>query len=550
MDNQPIKPGMSTPYDGASHGRRLATWIPTSAGPKRSVEVGIQTLRNRSRDSIRNDPIAAATVRHWVSALIGSGIVPRTPGAHPETKRKIEALWRAWVPFAESGGESFDALQAMACRAMVESGECFIRTRQRRSEDGLPVPVQFEILEAEMLPMVNRLYEGKNRIIQGVEIDSIGRRVAYWFHREHPGDSYAGGFDESALVRVSAENISHVYAPARPGQIRGIPLLSTIIPKLRSIGNFDDAVLHRQELSNLFAGFVEKTPSTTDPTLDPLTGQPAQYGADGVPMAALEPGIMQELLPGESVKFSDPPDAGTNYVDYIRAQYQAVAAGAGLPYEILTGDLRDVSDRTLRVSLNQWLRQVESIQWQTVIPKVCAFVRRAWADTALVSGQLDADSTTIAKECEWTPPRHRHLHPTQDVQSLKMEVEAGFRSRASVVAEYGFDVSEVDNERAADKERERLLGIQSDAAALAEAEADKLEAEAEAARANAEQAASVADASRAAAAEARANALKLAAEREILNQTKAHTIAEAKSKAETAALEVKAAQLGLEELKL
>lgn len=540
---------MTNPYDAAGTGRRMSTWIPSSAGPRQSSEIGLQSLRNRSRDAVRNDPVAAAIIRHWVSGLVGSGITPRTSSDDPEAKARIESLWRAWVPFAESGGESFDSLQALACRALIESGECFVRVRSRRLSDGLPVPVQFEVLEADMLPMLTRLHDGQNRIIQGIEIDAIGRRVAYWFHREHPGDSSSIGFDESRLVRVSAEAVSHVFTPARPGQLRGVPLMSTILAKLRSVGNFDDAVLHRQELANLFAGFIERAPSVTDPALDPLTGQPMQFGPDGAPLAALEPGIMQELLPGESVKFSDPPDAGTNYVDFIRAQFQAIAAGAGLPYEILTGDLRDVSDRTLRVSLNQWLRQVEAIQWQTIIPKVCAFVRNAWADAALIAGALDDKTAALAKACEWTPPRHRHLHPTQDVQALRMEVEAGFRSRASVVAEYGFDVADVDRERADDAERERALGIQSDSARLAEAEAAKLEAEAEAAKHAAEQAVRAAEASKAAAAEARAKAIKLATEHEILKLTKPLAVDEARAKAKTAQLELEAAKIGLEELR-
>jgi len=63
----------------------------------------------------------------------------------------------------------------------------------------------------------------------------------------------------------------------------------------------------------------------------------------------LEPGTMQELLPGEQVEFSDPPDAGNNYPDFMRQQLRAAAAGSGLPYELMTGDMQGVNDRAIRV---------------------------------------------------------------------------------------------------------------------------------------------------------------------------------------------------------
>lgn len=69
--------------------------------------------------------------------------------------------------------------------------------------------------------------------------------------------------------------------------------------------NFDDAVLFRQEVANLFAGFITR-PSPGDlPPIDPINGGPVRMDGDGfTPMVGLEPGTMQELLPGEQVEFS------------------------------------------------------------------------------------------------------------------------------------------------------------------------------------------------------------------------------------------------------
>ena len=115
-------------------------------------------------------------------------------------------------------------------------------------------------------------------------------------------------------------------------------------------------MLERQRLANLFTLFVIKPlPSGAN---DPMTGLPYK-GSLEEPIAGLEPGISQELLPGEDVRFSEPPGAGTDYADYIRAQMIGVSAGGGLPYELLSGDIKDISDRTLRIVINEFRRLCE-----------------------------------------------------------------------------------------------------------------------------------------------------------------------------------------------
>lgn len=180
----------------------------------------------------------------------------------------------------------------------------------------------------------------------------------------------------------------HLFKPTRPGQLRGIPANAPAISRMRSVGNYDDAVLTRQELSNLYTMFVTRAPSGGSPSLDPMTGLPIEFGNDGSPMAGLEPGTSQELAPGEDVKFSESPDAGANYPDFMRQQHLGIAAGGGTPYELLTGDVRDVSDRTLRVIVSEFRRTCEQYQWQLIIPMLCQPVRNACTQAAVYAGLL------------------------------------------------------------------------------------------------------------------------------------------------------------------
>lgn len=443
-------------HDGAGVGRRLHTWLPSSSGPNRS-NTGAATIRNRARDIGRNEWIGRAISRSWASNLIGTGILARFAAENPALKQQLSDLWDDWTEVCDADGIlDFYGQQNQIAQNWIESGEVFIRLRPRRLEDGLPVPLQIQVLEADMVPAIDSTAPNGNEIVQGVEFNAFGQRVAYWMHRNHPGD---GRGDTGQTVRVPAETVLHVYEPSRPGQVRGVSEYAPIITKLRSMSNFDDAVLHRQEIANLFAGFLEKAPSADAGAIDPLTGKPVQTDLSGMPMAAMEPGTMQELLPGESVKFSDPPDAGANYADFTRAQYQAIAAGTGLPYELLTGDLRDVSDRAMRVNIIEFRRRCQQRQWHILIPQFCRKVMRAFLDTAVLSGALSAAEARQARRVNWVPQGWAYIHPVQDVQAQKIAVEQGFTSRTRVITERGDDPEAIDRERAADEAREDELGL-------------------------------------------------------------------------------------------
>lgn len=175
--------------------------------------------------------------------------------------------------------------------------------------------------------------------------------------------------------------------------MRGVPRLAPVLKRLRSLDNYDDAVLFRQEVANLFAGFIKRpSPEMGQQPRDPVTRQLLTTDRDGfTPMVALEPGTMQELGPGEEVEFSKPPDAGNNYPDFMRQQLMAAAAGSSTPYEILTGDMREVNDRALRVVLNEFRRRLEQLQFGVYVHQLCRPVRAAWMDMGeRCTGRVDA----------------------------------------------------------------------------------------------------------------------------------------------------------------
>ena len=453
-------------YDAAGMGRRMSSWRAPSSGPN-AANSGAQTIRNRQRDAERNDWQAASGVRVWSTNLIGTGIQARMVGGSAELRARAKRHWDEWTPFSDADGVlNFNGQQLLGTRCFTGVGEVFVRFRPRRPEDGLAVPLQIQLLESDMVPMLDAdawpgLPPG-NRIRQGIELNRINQRVAYWMYRNHPGER-AGMAHANELTRVPARFVRHVFEPTRPGQLRGVSEFAPIIAKLRSVGNFDDAVLHRQELANLFTMFHIRPAPEGDPAMNPMTGMAVTgYANNGAPLATMEPGISQELYPGEDVKFSDPPDAGANYAEFMRQQHLGVSSGGGLPYELMSGDIKDVSDRTLRVIINEFRRRCEQRQWLAIIPMMCQPIRDFWAESAALAGLFTASEAALVKKVTWQPQGWAYIHPTQDAQGKKIEVEAGFRSRESVITERGDDIDEVDAQIARDPfQRKQAAGTKA-----------------------------------------------------------------------------------------
>lgn len=440
-------------YDAAGMGRRVKGWTPPSSGPQRAVE-GLTRIRDRARDSTRNDWAGESGVQKWTTNLVGVGITPRWDNdAHT-------AIWDAWVPQADADGV-LDAygLQTLMTRSWLASGEVFIRRRPRALTTPLELPLQIQLIESDFVPLFDAdvwpdLPVG-NTIRQGIERNKYGRRTAYWMYREHPGDKAStGNPDATKLIRVAASEIAHIFEPTRPGQLRGVSSLAPILVRMRASMDFEDAVLDRQKLANLFTMFITRQmpQNWDDLETDPLTGLPKWYNAEGRVLAGLEPGISQELAPGEDVKFANPPESGTTYSDYMRTTHMGTAAGQGLPYELFAGDLKDISDRTLRIAINEFRRFARQRQWQVIIHMGLRPTVRWLAEAAVLAGSLRAGEVDVFAKPKWAPEGWEYIHPVQDIEGKLKARDGGLVSTSQLISERGDDPKKVLAEIKADKE--------------------------------------------------------------------------------------------------
>ncbi len=453
-------------YDGIGGGRRALAWQVGNPGAVAALAFTQNELRAKSRDLVRRNAWAAAGVEAFVSNAIGTGIKPQSMLADQPLREAIHSLWWDWCEEADAAGlTDFYGLQALACRAMLEGGECLVRLRYRRPEDGLPVGLQLQLLEPEHLPAtLNQELASGNVIRAGIEFDKLGRRVSYHLYRSHPGDGslapmsgtggVVGGLD---TVRVPASEIIHLFRPLRPGQIRGEPWLARALVKLNELDQYDDAELVRKKTAAMFAGFITRLSPE-----DNLMGE-GLPDASGAALAGLEPGTMQILEPGEDVKFSQPADVGASYAEFLRMQFRAVAAAMGITYEMLTGDLTQVNYSSIRAGLLEFRRRCEAIQHGVIVHQLCRPIWRAWMEQALLEGALELPQFTEKKRdyfaAKWIPQGWQWVDPKKEFDAMLTAIRAGLLSRSEAISAFGYDAEDIDREIAADNQRADALGL-------------------------------------------------------------------------------------------
>ncbi|WP_287249067.1 phage portal protein [Mesorhizobium sp.] len=459
----PSAPLRPQAFDAGKSARRLRGVPNTTVAINSLIRTYGRSVLARSRYLAANNPYTAAAKKTFVSALVGSGIKPSSLVKDAALKAAIQEAWLDWTDETDADGRTdLYGQQALIAAEMFEAGECFVRLRPRRVEDGLTVPFQLQLLPAEMLDLADNRDLGFGRKVEmGVEFDAIGKPVAYHFWRQHPGADQRFGIYASLKTRVPAEEVFHLFESIKVGQIRGIPHTISAIVTAAIMDAYDDAELERKRTAALFGAFI----TTQAPEEDPLAEAAAAAETAGVSGGiALEPGATVDLDPGQDVKFAEPADVGGSYEAFQYRNLLRMAAGFGVPYAAMTGDLRQTSYGSIRAGLVEFRRRIEAMQHSVMVFQFCRpvwqrFIREAVLTSAIpVSPSVFLAGMRNFWRVKWITPKWEWIDPLKDRQAEKLAVDSGFKARSDVIEAEGYDPEETDARIAADMEREKKLG--------------------------------------------------------------------------------------------
>lgn len=436
-------------YEGASRGRRTEGWQTVGTGAASEVLGGAALLRARHRDLVRNNPYAAAAVRGIASNMIGKGITPHFDTKRKAQKREVEALAVAHLDTTAidaDGNHDLYGLESLWARTVAESGSVLIRRRKRRVADGLPVPFQVQTLEPDYLdPSRDRALPNGGLIINGIEFDARGKRVQYWLFPDHPGDAVT--WRRLVSKPVPADEIAHIYRVDRPGQVDGVPWGASIIIRLRDFDEYQDARLLLQKAASAQGAFVQDSeigvgqrtpsgPASSDPLIDKI-----------------EPMSIEFLPPGKSITFNTPPSTAGE-TEYAKVTLHGIAAGYGVPYFVLTGDLTDFNFSSGRMGWLEFQRNIDLWRYNMMLPMGCAKVARWFLEAAALSG-----TPTDGVSVKWGMPRREMIDPSNEEPAIRDKIRSGRLTPSQSLRDEGVDPDKHWQEYAADLARLDKDGI-------------------------------------------------------------------------------------------
>ncbi len=451
-------------YAGAETSRlKSGRRAPSTSADAEIARAG-RALRDRMRDLARNNPYAAKAIHELVTHAIGDGIIPRSKN------KKLNKLFAEWSKVCDADGDlDFNGCINLAGREMFESGNGLIRRRRRRLEDGLPVPLQIQVLEPDLIDTTKEgvLSDG-GKIIQGIEFDAIGRKRAYWMFGSHPGNSF---FDPKSTIvskPVPASDIAHAFEKQRT-QVMGAPWGAPAMADTYDLASYEQAELTRKRLEACIVGVMtggDEGDQLGMPMADSQPTKPGIYDVHGRRVEKLEPGMFYNGVGGRDIEFSQPA-VTDSYDPYKNSMLHTIAAGWRVPHAILSGRLDKVNYSSSKVGLEGFRRTISAIQWLIIIPMLLQPIWDWFCEAAYFAGIIKTPKVAV----EWSPPRFYSADPLKDVNARIKEVRSGFRSLSSVIAEMGENPDDVLDEIQSDNKKidKRKLVLDSDPRRMSQA---------------------------------------------------------------------------------
>jgi lambda family phage portal protein len=425
-------------YDGATFGRRSAGWRRTGRDANGELTPAVMAaLRGIAHDLVRNNPWAARGVATIANNMVGTGITFQVyrDGKVDDHLNRIARRHLDSRACDSTGRHDLYGLQLQAARTIVESGEVLMRRRWRRASDRLPLPFQLQVLEPDYLdPSKHGPMAGAGFLVNGIQFTGIGGREGYWLYSGHPGSSRPSGL---ASTFVAEADVAHVFRADRPEQERGATWFAPIVLRMKDFGDFEDAELVRQKIASAFVAMVKgdddggRVPGVMAEGEDPDAG-PVDPGGRA-PLDYLEAGTVSYLRDGEDITFSDPPSTN-GYADYSKVSLRAIAAGLGVPYEALTGDLSNVNFSSGRMGWLEYQRSLAVWQWDMFVPQFCGAVGDWLLDAFLLVGE-NIDGVTV----RWTPPGREMINPAEEVKANRDAIRSGQKTISGAARERGED---------------------------------------------------------------------------------------------------------------
>jgi lambda family phage portal protein len=441
-----------TRWRGASRMMRWAReWFPSlGSGTTDLPSNERRTLTARSRDAMRGHAIARAAITRCRTNIVGTGLIPHsavdgaTLGLSDDEARELNALIdREFALYAENPAEcdaeatlDFYQQQALTLVSALLAGDCFALTPWDE-RPGCIYGLKVQLVEADR---VSNKDESPNtaRMIDGVELDTLGAPVAYHIRNAHPADPHGTQARWERVLAFGPETgrrrVLHVWNEKdRIGAVRGAPYLAPILEPLKQLERYSSAELMAAVVQSLMTVFIQPPKETVDADnnpLPPLEGATTNTEAgDDAPSITLGNGAVVSLAPGETANMVNPTRPNANFDPFFTALVKQIGACLELPVDELLLSYQASYSAARAAMLQAWRFYTMRRWW--LVQQFCAPLRALWFDEAVARGRIpvvdysDPVRRAAYVAAIWVGPARGAMDEDKEADAAKKRIEAG-----------------------------------------------------------------------------------------------------------------------------
>lgn len=437
-------------YGAARRNGRLADWRAPTLSADAAILPDLPTLRDQSRDLVRNAPLATGAIAGVVTNVVGTGLrmhpevnrqaLGLDDAAADEWERKVELWWSIW---SESSlcditrTQDFYALQELALRSTLESGDVLVLMRylERPRE---PFGLRLQLIEADRVSNPNSARDTA-QCAGGVQMDENGAPTGYWIANRHPGDTTAGATVWQLVpafgVNTGRRQVLHLFHRQRPGQSRGIPYLAPVIETLKQLSRYSEAEVTAAVVNSCFALTMQLGDSD-----DPGLSQSDVTDATGAPRRITEPGTVVNLGEGENIASFTPGRPTAAFDPFMTAMLRQVGVALEIPFEVLIKHFTASYSAARAALLEAW--KFFRVRRAWLAKSLCQPVYEAFL-TEAVSRQLVAApgflrNVAVARAwsgAAWIGPSPGQIDPLKEAQANELLNKMRVKPLAEITAE-------------------------------------------------------------------------------------------------------------------
>lgn len=439
----------------------LKGWLADSRSPTEDINLNLEILRKRSRNTYMAGGIGTSAIKLLKSNVVGSGLKLKckldfellgiSEADAKKWSRDVEKRFHFWANSKNCdimGLNNFYELQGVNLLGTLLNGDSFTFISYDENKT-----LQLNTVESDRISTPNNI-EGKVNssqdvielnnggiIVSGIELNPQGKAEAVYVSNTYNEENKEWQRIKINNAYSGLPNVLHSFETERAGQTRGVPFLSQVLEMIKQLTRYTDAEILANIINSFFVAFIH----TEDKGQIPLTQQISEEESilnrqERANNYEISPGAINVLGTNEKVTFGDPKRPNTGFNTFLESMCKIIGGTLEIPYEMLLKSFNSSYSASRASLLESWKVFRAKREW--IVSDYCQPIYEIWLFQQVATGKIKADGFLNDEHkrklwCEsiWIGSSPGQIDPIKEVNASILRVQNGFSTRTKEAQE-------------------------------------------------------------------------------------------------------------------